>query len=302
METYGVSKRSSITSASKPDYAPASYIPKVPNSQAFNRSFNQTVNQTGRNSSRFFMTGGRAETSTPSISNQRWQQRANQNSVVSQVKQGVHNHVTGQKTSWVSRVKEDDFGPFANEKASHLAPSFLRDLEDIWEDGAPMAVRLHQEMHLAVETGIENLGFGNLDKDARDIASIHGFNAKSYITGIFSGHSTNAITTPSGRFGRDTSQLLVGMFGIVGGGEKIDLGDRIDQIFDRLESSQNNSYIEIPLSTVGFMGLGGQADTPPFDIKYVPSGKYNVVVNAYRCPLKQSCQGIESNSFVIDIP
>ena len=69
-----------------------------------------------------------------------------------------------------------------------------------------------------------------------------------------------------------------------------------------LESSQNNSYIEIPLSTVGFMGLGGQADTPPFDIRYVPSGKYNVVVNVYRCPLKQSCQSIESNSFVIDIP
>jgi len=168
------------------------------------------------------------------------QQRANQNSVVSQVRQGVHNHVTGQKTSWVSRVKEDDFGPFTNEKASHLAPSFLRDLENIWEDGAPMAVRLQQEMHLAVETGIENLGFGNLDKDARDIASIHGFNAKSYITGIFSGHSTNAITTPSGRFGRDTSQLLVGMFGIVGGGESGELDSLIggEKLVSRLSPNE----------------------------------------------------------------
>jgi len=169
-------------------------------------------------------------------------QRQNHNSYVAKVSDVWANRAkqrTQENASWVSQ-KEDNFGPFTNEKASHLAPSFLRDLEDIWEDGAPMAVRLHQEMHLAVETGIENLGFGNLDKDARDIASIHGFNAKSYITGIFSGHLTNAITTPSGRFGRDTSQLLVGMFGIVGGGESGELDSLIggEKLVSRLSPNE----------------------------------------------------------------
>jgi len=129
METYGVSKRSSITSASKPDYAPASYIPKVPNSQAFNRSFNQTVNQTGRNPSRFFMTGGRAETSTPSISNQRWQQRAEVNNVHSQVRQGVHNHVTGQKTSWGSRIEHEFWNGIDDiNNVGHMSEMLLEDM------------------------------------------------------------------------------------------------------------------------------------------------------------------------------
>ncbi len=51
-----------------------------------------------------------------------------------------------------------------------------------------------------------------------------------------------------------------------------------------LGSTQNNSYIVVGLSHT------------------IPTGKYGVVVSSYRCPERQSCLYVKSNSFVIDIP
>lgn len=69
-----------------------------------------------------------------------------------------------------------------------------------------------------------------------------------------------------------------------------------------LKSDQNNSRITALLSSVNFLSLGGNADEPPFDIRHIPAGKYEVTLDAYRCPERQSCRDVYSDPFLMDIP
>ncbi len=69
-----------------------------------------------------------------------------------------------------------------------------------------------------------------------------------------------------------------------------------------VETSRGNTRINIDLSSANFYSLGGNTDVPPYDIRYIPSGKYSLVVDTYLCPARQSCRDVKSNSYSVDIP
>jgi hypothetical protein len=180
--------------ASKPVSVPVSHVPEVPNSQAFSQT-----RRTGNNPSRFFMTGGQAQTSSTSISNQRWQQRAEVNGVHSQVRQSVHNHVTGRNTSLRSISQSQ----------------FLRETEtSIWESDLPLLSKFEQsaEAFLYGPSYLQDRSHSTLGGDilggSKQLGN-YAIDAVDMLTGGSSGLAPQFRISPNERYGAAT----IGIFG-----------------------------------------------------------------------------------------
>jgi hypothetical protein len=67
------------------------------------------------------------------------------------------------------------------------------------------------------------------------------------------------------------------------------------------ESDQNNSRMTVAMSTAGFPDASPLSLMTASDVKTLPSGEYDVTVDAYRCVAGKACKDVVSSPFPITI-